>query len=43
MTAVSKLGFKVINLSDKLIFAAQRTGKPISGLNADIKPNNFSN
>ena len=43
MTAISKLGFKVINLLDKLIFAARRTSKPISGLNVDVKPDNLSN
>ena len=43
ITAIPKLGLKVINLLDKLIFVARRTSKPISGLNADVKPNNLSN
>ena len=43
ITAVPKLGLKVINLLDKLIFAARHTSEPISGLNADVKPNNLSN
>ena len=36
MTAIPKLDLKVINLPDKLIFATQRTGEPISNINADI-------
>jgi len=36
ITAVSKLDLKVINLPDKLIFAARRTGEPISGVNVDV-------
>ena len=36
ITAIPKLDFKVINLLDKLIFAAQRASKPISSVNADI-------
>ena len=43
MAAVSKLDFKVINLLDKLIFAAQYTGKLINRNNVDIKSNNFFN
>ena len=43
IAAVPKLDLKVINLLDKLIFAAQRASKPISGINADIKSNNLSN
>ena len=43
ITAIPKLSFKVINLSDKLIFATWRAGEPISGFNIDIKPDNFSN
>ena len=43
ITTVPKLGLKVINLPDKLIFATQHTSEPIGGLNADIKPNNLSN
>ena len=41
IAAVPKLDLKVINLPFKLIFAAQRTGKPISGVNADVKSNNL--
>ena len=37
ITAIPKLDLKVINLLDKLIFATQRTSKPISGVNADVK------
>jgi len=43
ITTVPKLGLKVINLPDELIFAAQRAGEPIGGLNADIEPNDLSN
>ena len=43
IAAIPKLDLKVINLLDKLIFAAWRTSKPISGVNADIKSNNFPN
>ncbi len=43
MAAVPKLDLKVINLLDELIFTVQRTNKPISGLNADIKSNNLPN
>ena len=43
MAAIPKLDLKVINLPDKLIFAARRAGKPISGINADIKSNNLPN
>ena len=43
IAAIPKLDLKVINLLDKLIFAAQRAGKPISGINADIKSNNLFN
>ena len=42
IAAVPELGLEVINLLDKLIFAARRTSEPISGLNADVKPNNLS-
>jgi len=42
ITTIPKLGLEVINLPDKLIFAAQRAGKPIGGLNADVEPNNLS-
>ena len=43
IAAISKLDLKVINLLNKLIFAAQRAGKPISSINADIKSNNLPN
>ena len=43
MAAIPKLDFKVINLLIKLIFAAQRTSKLISGVTADVKFNNFPN
>ena len=43
IAAIPKLDFKVINFLNKLIFAAQRTSKPISGINADVKSNNLSN
>ena len=43
MAAIPKLDLKVINLLDKLIFAAWRTSKPISGVNADVKSNNLPN
>ena len=41
MAAVPKLDLKVINLLDKLIFAARRASKPISGFNAGVKSNNL--
>ena len=43
IAAVPKLDLKVINLLDKLIFAARRASKPISGVNVDVKSNNFPN
>jgi len=43
MAAVPKLDLKVINLLIKLIFAAWRASKPISGINADVKSNNLPN
>ena len=43
MAAVPKLDLKVINLLDKLLFAAWRASKPISSVIADIKSNNFPN
>jgi len=43
MAAIPELDLKVINLLNKLIFAARRASKPISGVNADIKSNNFPN
>jgi len=42
MTAVPKLGLKVINLLDELIFAAWRAGEPIGGLNVDVEPDDLS-
>jgi len=41
MAAVPELDFKVINLLDELIFAAWRAGEPISGINADVKSDDF--
>ena len=43
MAAVPELDLEVIKLLDELIFATRRTGKPISGVNADVKSDNFSN
>ncbi len=43
IAAIPKLDLEVINLLDKLIFVAQRANKPISGLNVDIKSNDFLN
>ena len=43
IATIPKLDLKVINLLDKLIFAAQRTSKPISGFNAGVKSNNLCN
>ena len=43
IATIPKLDLKVINLLDRLIFAAQRASKPISGVNADIKSNNLPN
>ena len=37
LPAIPKLDLKVINLLNKLIFAARRTSKPISSINADVK------
>ena len=42
LAAIPKLDLKVINLSNKLIFAAQCASKPISSVNAD-KSNNLPN
>jgi len=39
MAAIPKLDLKVINLLDKLIFAARRAGEPIGSINADVKSN----
>jgi hypothetical protein len=41
IAAVPKLDLKVINLPDKLIFAARRAGEPIGGFNAGVKFNNL--
>ena len=41
MAAVPELDLKVINLPDELIFAAWRAGEPITGVNADVKSNDF--
>ena len=43
IAAIPELNLKVINLLNKLIFAARRTSKPISRVNADVKFNNFPN
>ena len=43
MAAVPELDLEVINLLDKLIFAAQYASEPISRGNADVKFNNFPN
>src|SRR6266567_6700477 len=43
MAAVPELDLKVINLLDDLIFAARHTGKPIGGVNADVKSDDFPN
>ena len=36
ITAVPELDLEVINLLDKLIFAAWRASEPIGGVNADV-------
>jgi len=41
MTAIPELDFKVVNLPNKLIFAARRAGKPISGFNVGVESNNL--
>jgi len=41
IATVPELDFEVINLLNKLIFAAWRASKPISGINVDIKSNNL--
>ena len=43
IAAIPKLDLKVINLPDKLIFAARRASKPISSFNAGNKSNNLPN
>ena len=43
MAAIPKLDLKVINLLNKLIFTTRRASEPISGVNVDIKSNNFPN
>ena len=41
MAAVFKLDFKVINLPNELIFAAQYAGKPINGFNVGVESDNL--
>ena len=41
IATIPKLDLKVINLPDKLIFTTWRAGEPISGVNTDIKSNEF--
>ena len=43
IATVPELDLKVINLPNRLIFATQRAGEPISGVNADVKSNILSN
>jgi len=43
IAAIPKLDLKVINLLDKLIFAARRAGEPIGSFNAGAKSNNQDN
>ena len=43
MATVPKLDLEVINLLDRLIFAAWRAGKPIGGVNADVKSDDLPN
>jgi hypothetical protein len=43
IAAVPKLDLEVINLPNKLIFAAQRAGEPISGTNVDVESNDLPN
>ena len=43
MATISKLDLEVINLLDKLIFAARRASKPIGGVNADVEFNDLPN
>ena len=42
MAAVPELDLKVVNLPKELIFAAWRTGEPISNINAGVKSINLS-
>ena len=42
MAAVPKLDLEVVNLPKELIFAAWRTGKPISGFSVGVEPVNLS-
>jgi len=41
MAVVPELDLKVVNLLDKLIFAARRASEPIGGFNAGDKSNNL--
>jgi len=43
MAAIPKLDLKVINLLDKLIFAARRASKPINSFSIGVKSNNLPN
>jgi len=43
MATIPKLDLKVINLLNKLIFAARRAGKPIGSINADVESNDLPN
>jgi len=43
IATVPELDLKVVNLPDKLIFAARRAGEPIGGFNMGVKSNNLSN
>jgi len=41
MAAIPELDLKVVNLPDKLIFAAWRASEPINSVNADVKFNDL--
>jgi len=43
IAAIPKLDLKVVNLLDKLIFAARRASEPISGFNVGNKSDNLPN
>jgi len=43
IAAVPKLDLKVINLLNKLIFAARRASETISGVNVDVKSDDLPN
>ncbi len=43
IAAVPELDLKVIDFPGELIFAVWRTGEPISGVNIDIKSDDFLN